>query len=130
MKKILIFGFHGLADDMTVYRLKEAFEKTGVEIVPVKKEDYLLSLGRLADMMPEKRMPDKKEQVYQGAELPVRMLLFAGFLQEELEQALEVCRQSGTTREDLKAVLTPFNYTWNAISLCEELRKEHQQMRK
>ncbi|MBQ7370380.1 MAG: DUF3783 domain-containing protein, partial [Blautia sp.] len=34
----------------------------------------------------------------------------------------------GITREDLKAVLTPYNVAWTAISLCQELVIEHAQM--
>ena len=128
MKKIVLFGFHSFTDEMTIYHLKETFNRPDIKILQIKKEDYLQPLGILAEMLPGHLLQEKKEQAYHGEELPVRILLFAGFSQEELEQALENCKTCGIRREDLKAVLTPYNITWNVVALCGELQKEHRQM--
>lgn len=129
MKKILLFGFQPFTDERILYHLKEALEDADTKILQIKKEDYLRPLGEVAEMLPKHLIPGQTVQKYTGEEMPVKIILFAGFSREELEAALQLCKACGIGREDLKAVLTPYNLTWDAVTLCEELRKEHQQMK-
>lgn len=131
MKKILLFGFHDFLSGMTVHNLSENGKAYGIEVQNVAKEEYLCPLGILAKAAAGTPGADghQKYEKYEGEELKVRMLLFAGISEKELDQVMELCRQSGITPDDLKAVLTPYNALWNAVSLCKELIAEHAQMK-
>ena len=119
--KILLFGFDSL---LNVLALEKAMEPFGVELVPVGRTDYNQSLAALAGLDTALRsvMP------YSGGPLGGRMLVLCG-LEKQLETLLPALRQAGAGPECLKAVLTPHNRDWNAVTLYGELLREHNEMR-
>ena len=119
--KILLFGFDSL---LNVLALEKAMEPFGVELVPVGRTDYNQSLAALAGLDTASRsvMP------YSGGPLGGRMLVLCG-LEKQLETLLPALRQAGAGPECLKAVLTPHNRDWNAVTLYGELLREHNEMR-
>ena len=136
-KKILLFGFGGFAGSQTAESLRKRMEEMNIVSRMIAKKDYLVPLGILAsltgtgrtvrgakDQIPDQGLPRE----YTGEEFPVRILLFVGFGSEELDAALAACRECGIGRNDLKAVLTPDNALWNAVTLCRELTEEHRRL--
>ena len=128
MKKIILYGFQDFKGIMQAAALGQKMAPLGAEIRTVGPSEHGRSIGSLAleedTGTPHKTGPDKI------ADLPVRMLVFCGFDNDELDAALAVCRASGITGEDLKAVLTPDNASWSGEQLCTELIREHNEMKK
>lgn len=119
--KILLFGFDSL---LNILALEAAVKPFGVELVPVGRTDYGKSLAALAglDTAPGPAVP------YAGGPLGGRMLVLCG-LDGQLDELLPALNRAGAGPECLKAVLTPHNRDWNALTLYRELLREHQAMR-
>ena len=136
-KKVLLFGFGKFADGVVAAGLQRRMEEMGISVARINKNDYKVPLGILVSLagtgLPVRetaaRIPDILEvREYEDEELPVRILLFAGFNSEDLDEVLVVCRECGIGRNDLKAVLTPDNALWDVPTLCRELTEEHRMM--
>ena len=56
------------------------------------------------------------------------MVVFAGFIGDDIDKALDAFHQNGLAGVGLKAVLTETNQVWSSLQLFEELKKEHAQM--
>ncbi len=134
-KKVLLFGFGDFAGIALAAGLKKQLRQKGILAEMIDKKRYLIPLGLLTSQAGNERytwdalegipgMPSM--QIYEGEGLPNRILLFAGLDSGELEEALAVCRACGIKKDDLKAVLTPHNATWNVLALSRELREEHE----
>lgn len=127
MKKAVLFGFSDFTGGLQAANLTNRMMPLGIEVRVVEREDYLQPLGVVAGVIPPSG-PFGAAEEYEGKELPVRIVLFAGVEQAELETVLSVCRECGITSGDLKAMLTPTNVAWSAVKLCEELIMEHYAM--
>ena len=57
------------------------------------------------------------------------MLVLCG-LEGQLDELLPVLRRAGAGPECLKAVLTPDNRNWTAMTLYSELLREHQKLQR
>ena len=64
---------------------------------------------------------------FTGGPLGGRMVVFCG-LEDQMDALLPALRQAGIGPDCLKAVLTPHNRAWNAMTLHQELLREHQAM--
>ena len=113
MKKVLLFGFETLPEILTVAGIVQQF---GGEAVPVAKEGCGLTLEALAQ---------GKTGRESGVPIGGKMLVFCG-LERELDGLLAALRQAGVVC--LKAVLTPHNRNWNAVTLYTELLREKRAM--
>lgn len=118
--KLLLFGFDSL---LNILVLEAAVEPFGVELVPVGRTDYSKSLAVLAGL----DTADGPVQPYAGGPLGGRMLVLCG-VEDQLDELLPALNRAGAGPECLKAVLTPHNRDWNALSLYQELRREHRAM--
>ena len=128
MKKIILYGFQDFKGIMQAAALGQKMSPFGAEIRTVGPSEHGRSIGSLA--LEEETATSHKAGPEQNADLPVRMLVFCGFTGDELDAALAICRSSGITGEDLKAVLTPDNASWSGEKLCRELVSEHNEMKK
>lgn len=116
---VLLFGF-SKADST---KLMRALLPAKIRLKKIKVEDYARPLGELAGMESislEKSSPEK--------ELSHPMIVFAGFTGGQLDFILNAIRRSGVGPIPYKAVLTPTNQSWDAFSLLEELKQEHEKM--
>lgn len=132
-KKILLFGFQKEPGQSQAAELRRRLRPDGIRIVQVDPADYLKPIGTLAGVMApgagNPAIAGLLQKRYSGtAPLPVRLVVIMGVTDQELDGLLRIFPECGITKEDLKAVLTPMNASWNAIGLCRELLKEHRQL--
>lgn len=120
---ILLFHF---SDKDRRNKLTRALLPLRMKIREVAREDYLQPVGYLAG---EKEIAPV-EEIYMGEELEGEMLLMAGLSSGQVDMVLKAIRKSGIGPVPYKAVLTASNQEWNAVKLFEEIRSEHEQMRK
>ena len=128
MKKIILYGFQDFKGIMQAASIGQKMAPFGAEIRTVGPSEHGRSIGSLA--LEKEMSTPHKAGTFNKEDLPVRMLVFCGFGDEELDAALAICRSAGITGEDLKAVLTPDNASWSGEKLCRELVSEHNEMKK
>lgn len=116
--KLLLFGFESL---LQILALEAAVKPFGAEPVPVARTDYNKTLAVLAglDTAPGPVQP------YAGGTLGGRMIVLCG-LDGQLDALLPALSKAGAGPDCLKAVLTPHNRSWNAVTLYAELLRERQ----
>ena len=114
--KLLLFGFDTLP---AILAVEAAAGPLGAEIVPVARTDYNKTLAVLAglDTAPGPAQP------YAGGTLGGRMIVLCG-MDDQLDALLPALAGAGVGPDCLKAVLTPHNRTWNAVTLYTELARE------
>ncbi|MCI7733959.1 MAG: DUF3783 domain-containing protein [Dysosmobacter sp.] len=114
--KLLLFGFDTLP---AILAVEAAAGPLGAEIVPVARTDYNKTLAVLAglDTAPGPAQP------YAGGTLGGRMIVLCG-MDDQLDALLSALAGAGVGPDCLKAVLTPHNRTWNAVTLYTELARE------
>ena len=124
-KTVLLYGFQDFKGTMQANALNLFLKPLGAEAAVVAIEDY----GRPLQSLLEDNKPEgHKESSLREEALPVRMLVFCNFPEEELDQVLQVCPGCGITRDDLKAVLTETNRAFPGTVLCRMLMEEHRQL--
>lgn len=116
--KLLLFGFESL---LQILALEASVGPFGAELVPVARTDYNKTLAVLAglDAAPGPVQP------YAGGTLGGRMIVLCG-LDGQLDALLPALSKAGAGPDCLKAVLTPHNRGWNAVTLYAELLRERQ----
>lgn len=67
-------------------------------------------------------------EVYTGDDFEEEMMVMAGLTSKQVDTVILALRKTGAGRIDYKAVLTPTNQSWNALTLYGELAKEHAKM--
>ena len=70
------------------------------------------------------------EEDYTGEELEGEMILMAGLSSSQVDAVLKAIRKSGIGPIPYKAVLTPANQEWDVLKLFQEIRAEHEQMKR
>lgn len=115
---ILLFGFQDLPSILAVQKAVAP-----IEVKPVGRSEYGQTIAALAGL------EAPKGSAYTGPALPGRMLVLCG-LGDQVERLLPLLRAAGAGPECLKAVLTPSNRSWTALTLYTELYREHQAMTK
>lgn len=116
--KLLLFGFDTLP---AILAVEAAAGPLGAEIVPVARTDYNKPLAVLAglDVAPGPVQP------YAGGTLGGRMIVLCD-MEAQLDALLPALSRAGAGPDCLKAVLTPHNRGWNAVTLYTELLRERQ----
>ena len=114
--KILLFGFDSL---LSVLALEAAAGPFGAELIPVARADYHKPIGVLAG----EDAVSGVIQPYAGMPLGGRMLVLCG-LDDRLETLIPALNKAGAGPDCVKAVLTPHNRSWNAVTLFAELQRE------
>ncbi|MGN0395258.1 MAG: DUF3783 domain-containing protein [Coprococcus sp.] len=115
-KKILIFN----GTDNINKNLNEICLDIGIvsEIIPLSRYNH--TIGALAGITDIK----DSEPEYNGEELSMEMVVFAGLSDKELDLFLSACRKKNISIR-LKAVFTKTNASWTVIDLYNELMKEY-----
>lgn len=136
VKEILLFGCPQKED---VKQMERAFALLSVQVREIKKQEYLLPLRQLVSE--ENRGPTvmgRQEDIFSGIpgggvagkkvsdiRLSAPVMVFVGFSEAELDNALGVIRQKLGKNKYLKAVLTDYNQNWNILMLLSQLQEEH-----
>lgn len=132
-KKILLFGFSDSRGRNEALNLRQKLQGKRIAVEVIERKMYLKPIGELAGIFAAGTGKNAFAGIpfgdYKGPELSARLLVFAEIGADELDRLLAVCAECGMTKDDLKAVLTPVNASWNAVGLCNELMKEHRQMK-
>ena len=117
---ILLFGGEALLP-----QLRRVLAPLKVYIRPIAPGDYGRPIGELVggEAAGEGAAPCA------GPEFPEPMAVFAGFFGNRMDIALAALRKA-KIRIDRKAVLTATNRQWTALTLYEELGKEHAAMQR
>ena len=97
-----------------------------IKIREVAQKDYLQPVGYLAG---NKEILTVEED-YTGEELEGEMILMAGLSGSQVDAVLKAIRKSGIGPIPYKAVLTPANQEWDVLKLFQEIRAEHEQMKR
>lgn len=107
-------------------KIQRALLPLHIRLRCISQKDYLQPLGFLAGM----KNFSPTTEVYDGEELSAPLFLFCFFQNNRLDQALAALRRCGAGPFPYKAILTPTNCEWNALTCFNEVKKEHEQMHK
>lgn len=118
-EKVLLFNPHFLDMSGKIYK---ALQKFGTNVQIVKAEEFTIPLGMIAYGQEEEK--EKYAGKKSNQKMDSTMMVLAGFTEPRLKALLGYFRTEGLPVIPLKAGLTPYNATWNAYELFEELKKE------
>lgn len=121
--QILMYNFR---EEERTYRIRQFLNRAGIEIKVIQTPQFLESLGYLFGLPGFAKNP----RFNLGSNFADEMVVLKDFSQEQLEGFLSFFRENQIPSVALKAVLTPVTQHWNSIQLWEELKKEHEALRK
>lgn len=117
---ILLYHFE---DKERLDKIRRALLPLGMRMKQVSRDEYKLPVGYLAGS--RETSSDKAAEQDRG-ELDGEMLVMAWLSGRQVDQVLAALRRQKVGKLDYKAVLTPQNQHWDAWSLFEELKREHE----
>lgn len=121
--QILLYNFQ---PDERTHAIRGYLNRNSVTVRSVHAPEFLESLGFLFGMPGFIKNP----QFNLGGNFTEEMMVLKDFSSEQLDAFLKFFRQNGLTPVSLKAVLTSVTQHWNSLQLYEELKKEHEAMKK
>ena len=107
--------------------IRQCCRSAGVEYRSMVPSDYKKSLGSLVGIA---GISPKAAVAAEGEKIQSEMLVFSGFDQEALDEFLDLYRTMGIEKIDYKAMVTMHNIFWTPESLYQELKKEHESMKR
>ncbi|MBR5742295.1 MAG: DUF3783 domain-containing protein [Clostridia bacterium] len=116
VKTVLIYAFRGEEEE----KLKKLASGKGVRLIDVPRDRYG---EKIAELLAGRPSPDRAGG---GEDFPERMMVFAGFEEEEFDLFLKSLREEKIGSGALKAILTPVNAGWTSRELFRELGKERE----
>ena len=118
MSRPTLLCFNLPADKLA--RVRFACMRLSILLTEVRSEDFLQPLGALCGLCP--RLPGlaAPEEPFRG-----EMAVMANMSSQQAEKLLAALRQ-GHIVLPLKAVVTPTNVRWDAVTLYRELSREHE----
>lgn len=122
MKEIILF--YGFREGERFSKIKRALFPLGMRMKAVEPSDYSQPVGFLAGV---KEIP-ASETIYDGEEFENEMMVLAGLASSRVDAVIYALRKAGVGRIDYKAVLTPTNQYWDAVTLYGEIAREHEAM--
>lgn len=112
---------------------EERFRKARFFLAPFKisakavlKENFNQPIGFLAGIEGIKQSEEK----YNGDEFSEEMIVMHNFTNELVEALIKALIKSGIGRVPLKAVITPSNKDWNALTLYKAIKADHLEIMK
>lgn len=89
----------------------------------VSRTEYYKTIGELAGISAKSDTP-----VYEDNGISEEMMVLCGFSNSLIDRLFFALKKTGAGSVKLTAVLTETNKDWNVITLCEELKREREQM--
>lgn len=118
----MILAFNLSADEMET--LRGVCGALGLRAKAVPRESFAMPLGGMAGLP----VTGAENVVTQSFDDP--MLVMCGLDEARLDAFLRALRYAALPPIPLKAILTPTNAAWNALTLHRELCREHEQMQR
>lgn len=118
---ILLYGFQ---DETRLTKVKKALILLGMRMRVVVPADYSKPVGYMAGI----KELETDTEAYGGLAFENEMMVMAGLSSSRVDAVILALRKAGIGRIDYKAVLTPTNQTWSAVTLYEEIAREHEAM--
>lgn len=122
MKETILF--YGFRDGDRFSGIKRALLPLGMRMKTVEPSDYSQPIGYMAGV---KEIP-AAETAYEGEAFENEMMVLAGCANQRVDAVIYALRKAGVGRIDYKAVLTPTNQFWDAVTLYREIAREHEAM--
>lgn len=104
--------------------LKLICMQLGIRVRAVEREEFLQPIGYLAGL----KGVEPSSKRYDGEGFTDEMLILSGFTGKRMDLLFAAFRRQKMERIALKAVVTEHNWSWDSISLHNELRQEHAYM--
>lgn len=105
--------------------LEAVCRKLGIRIKSVPKDDFAKPIGALMGFTIE--TGEELDVCAKSVDFDDEMLVLYNITGTGLDKFLKAIKQAEATVV-LKAILTADNQSWLPCKLCEELKKEHEQM--
>ena len=140
MKELILAGFNTFAGNATASTVSANLKAYDISVKVIPLSDYNLPVGALLSdksFLSENYLTERIEELaesaknkgpYTGPELECRFIVLCNLERNEIDKVLNILSESGITRDDIKAVLTPINSCFSLLQLAEELVKEHEAM--
>ena len=101
-------------------RVQVILREAEIPLKEIHPQEAGMSVGALAGLDAPETCPPMVAPSHQSA------MVFCGFSEQRLREALALLRESGIGSSVLKVVLTPGNRDWRFCDLLEELKKERE----
>lgn len=121
MKEIILL--YNILDDGRNNKIKKVLRNKNIVLRKVSKNDYKMPIFQLLT-----GMSATSETCYRGEELSDEMIVLA-IRRENLDSVLAALKDEGIY-VPYKAVVTEKNGWWNSIQLFNELRREHEEIKR
>lgn len=115
--------------------IRKAVSNMGIAVVEVPPGQYRNPVGAVALGIPcqNMRAVNQSSLVEQapafGSMQVGEMLVMSGIMPEQMDQVLQRIRENGACVA-LKAIITMYNFQWDACQLYRELKAEHESLQK
>jgi hypothetical protein len=101
-------------------KVQNVLREADIPLKEIQPPEVGMSVGALAGLDTAATCPPMLETFPQSA------MVFCGFSEQRLREALALLRDSAAGSSVLKAVLTPKNRDWRFCDLLKELQKERE----
>ena len=115
---VLLYGLS--ASQLEGDRVQVALRVEGIPLKEIQPQEVGMSVGALAGLDAAETCPPMVEPC------PLSAMVFCGFSEQRLREALTLLRESGVGSSILKAVLTQKNRDWRFCDLLSELKRERE----
>ena len=134
-----------------VVKLKGVLVRMGIRIRNVTPEQFDETVGALAGISGFEKENQNKEQLVRNLQeqsqepsqdqkqdqnrkqhpmIQDEVLVMHGFTSRRIDELLAAFRKAGVAKVELKAIVTETNAHWTFYHLYEEIKEEHERMRK
>lgn len=137
MKELLLAGFNTFSGSAATSVISANVKPYNINVKTIPVSDYNMPVGALlsdptflsdnfltgrVDKLAEEA---KKAGSFTGPEFENRFIIMCNIERKEIDKVLDILSESGVTKDDIKAVLTPVNSCFSVLQLANELIKEH-----
>ncbi len=122
MEEILVYNLEGEKGK----QIQQLCAEMKIRFKSIPAEQYGEPIGALAGI----KGVEKTGIPFAGTPFQDEMLVFARFEDASLRNFLSRYYQAGIGKVSLKAGLTPYNVKWNSVELHDELKREHEELKK